>query len=147
MILVDSSVWIDYFNGTETLATKKLDGLLGTQPLCTGDLILAEVLQGFREDTDYQTAKKLLFSLPIHAMVGTDISLKSADNFRKLRKQGITIRKTIDTLIATYCIESSLPLLHSDKDFLPFQQFLGLITVVYRIYPDFTQVRKEEGRQ
>lgn len=120
---------------------------MGTQPLCTGDLILAEVLQGFREDTDYQTAKKLLFSLPIHAMVGTDISLKSADNFRKLRKQGITIRKTIDTLIATYCIESSLPLLHSDKDFLPFQQFLGLITVVYRIYPDFTQVRKEEGRQ
>ena len=129
MILVDSSVWIDYFNGTETLATKKLDGLLGMQPVCTGDLILAEVLQGFRQNADYQAAKTLLCSLPIVAMVGADISLKSADNFRLLRKQGITIRKTIDTLIATYCIESGLSLLHSDKDFQPFQQFLGLMTV------------------
>ncbi len=129
MILVDSSVWIDYFNGTETLATKKLDSLLGVQPVCTGDLILAEVLQGFRQDADYQAAKTLLCSLPIYAMVGSDISLKSADNFRLLRKQGITIRKTIDTLIATYCIETGLSLLHSDKDFQPFQQFLGLVTV------------------
>lgn len=129
MILVDSSVWIDYFNGTETLATKKLDGLLGVQPVCIGDLILAEVLQGFRQDADYQAAKALLCSLPIVAMVGTEISIKSADNFRLLRKQGITIRKTIDTLIATYCIESGLSLLHSDKDFQPFQQFLGLVTV------------------
>ena len=129
MILVDSSVWIDYFNGTETLATKKLDGSLGMQPVCTGDLILAEVLQGFRQDDDFKTAKTLLCSLPLHAMVGADISLKSADNFRLLRKQGITIRKTIDTLIATYCIESGLSLLHSDKDFQPFQQFLGLMIV------------------
>jgi len=129
VILVDSSVWIDYFNGTETLSTKKLDGLLGAQPVCIGDLILAEVLQGFRQDADYQAAKSLLCALPIHAMVGTEISLKSAENFRALRKQGITIRKTIDTLIATYCIETGLALLHSDKDFQPFQQFLGLITV------------------
>lgn len=128
MILVDSSVWIDYFNGTETLATKKLDGLLGVQPVCIGDLILAEVLQGFRQDTDYQAAKNLLCALPIHSMVSTDISIKSADNFRVLRKQGITIRKTIDTLIATYCIETGLTLLHSDKDFQPFQQYLGLQT-------------------
>ncbi|OAI10600.1 twitching motility protein PilT [Methylomonas lenta] len=129
MILVDSSVWIDYFNGTETLASKKLDGLLGMQPICTGDLILAEVLQGFRQDADYHAAKNLLFSLPIRAMVGQVIALKSADNFRKLRQQGITIRKTIDTLIATYCIENRLILLHSDKDFQPFQQFLGLQTI------------------
>ena len=108
MILVDSSVWIDYFNGTETLATKKLDGLLGVQPVCTGDLILTEVLQGFRQDQDYQVAKSLLCSLPIHAMLGATMSLKSAENFRKLRKQGITIRKTIDTMIATYCIENEL---------------------------------------
>ena len=100
MILVDSSVWIDYFNGTETLSTKKLDGLLGVQPLCTGDLILAEVLQGFRQDENYQAAKSLLCSLPVHVMLGVDMSLKSAENFRKLRKQGITIRKTIDTMIA-----------------------------------------------
>lgn len=126
MILVDSSVWIDYFNGTETLATKKLDGLLGVQPICTGDLILAEVLQGFRQDADFLAAKNLLCSLPLHTMVGIEISLKAADNFRTLRKQGITIRKTIDTLIATYCIETGLMLLHSDKDFQPFQQHLGL---------------------
>jgi hypothetical protein len=129
VILVDSSVWIDYFNGTETLATKKLDNLLGVQPVCTGDLILAEVLQGFRLDQDYQTAKTLLCSLPVHAMLGVTLSLKSAENFRQLRKQGITVRKTIDTMIATFCIENELPLLHSDKDFQPFQQFLGLQVV------------------
>jgi len=126
LILVDSSVWIDYFNGTETLATKKLDNLLGVQPVCTGDLILTEVLQGFRQDPDYQAAKTLLCSLPVHAMLGATMALKSAENFRKLRQQGITIRKTIDTIIATYCIERELPLLHSDKDFQPFQQFMGL---------------------
>ncbi|MBD9362566.1 type II toxin-antitoxin system VapC family toxin [Methylomonas fluvii] len=126
MILVDSSVWIDYFNGTETIATQKLDGLLGVKPVCTGDLILVEVLQGFRNDQDYQTAKAILCTLPMHTMLGREISLKSAENFRSLRKQGITIRKTIDTLIATFCIEKQMPLLHSDKDFLPFQQLLGL---------------------
>ncbi|MGZ0079733.1 type II toxin-antitoxin system VapC family toxin [Methylomonas sp. YC3] len=126
MILVDSSVWIDYFNGTETIATQKLDGLLGVKPVCTGDLILVEVLQGFHNDQDYQTAKAMLCALPMHTMLGREISLKSAENFRSLRKQGITIRKTIDTLIATSCIEKQMPLLHSDKDFLPFEQFLGL---------------------
>ncbi|MEI8574846.1 PIN domain nuclease [Methylomonas sp. LW13] len=126
MILVDSSVWIDYFNGTETIATQKLDDLLGVKPVCTGDLILVEVLQGFRNDQDYQTAKAMLCALPMHTMLGREISLKSAENFRSLRKQGITIRKTIDTLIATFCIEKQMPLLHSDKDFLPFQQLLGL---------------------
>nr|WP_225587780.1 PIN domain nuclease [Methylomonas fluvii] len=124
--MVDSSVWIDYFNGTETIATQKLDGLLGVKPVCTGDLILVEVLQGFRNDQDYQTAKAILCTLPMHTMLGREISLKSAENFRSLRKQGITIRKTIDTLIATFCIEKQMPLLHSDKDFLPFQQLLGL---------------------
>jgi predicted nucleic acid-binding protein len=129
LILVDSSVWIDYFNGTETLATKKLDGLLGIQPICTGDLILAEVLQGFRQDSDYQAAKTLLCALPVYPMVGVALSLKSVENFRVLRKQGITIRKTIDTMIATFCIENNFLLLHSDKDFQPFQQILGLQVV------------------
>lgn len=86
MILVDSSVWIDYFNGIETLATKKLDGLLGIQPICTGDLILAEVLQGFRQDSDYQAAKTLLCALPVYPMLGVALSLKSVENFRVLRK-------------------------------------------------------------
>jgi len=115
--MVDSSVWIDYFNGAETPATKKLDSLLGVQPVCTGDLILVEVLQGFRQDQDYQAAKTLLSALPVRSMLGVNMGLKSADNFRTLRKQGITIRKTIDAMIATYCIENNLPLLHSDKDF------------------------------
>ena len=129
MILVDSSVWVDYFNGVETLATKKLDSLLSLQPICTGDLILAEVLQGFRQDQDYQAAKTLLCSLPIYPMLGVDLSLKSAENYRALRKEGITIRKTIDTMIATFCIQNDISLLHSDKDFQPFQQLLGLQVV------------------
>lgn len=133
--MVDSSVWIDYFNGTDTSATTKLDSLLGVYPVCTGDLILLEVLRGFRHDHDYQTAKMLLYSLPIHTMLGVGIALKSAENFRELRKQGITVRKSIDTLIATYCIENALPLLHSDKDFQPFQQFLGLRVVEDRVRP------------
>lgn len=129
MILVDSSVWIDYFNNTETLATKKLDNLLGIEPICTGDLILVEVLQGFKQEQDYQFAKKLLCSLPVHTMLSVNIGLQSVENFRKLRKQGITIRKTMDTMIATYCIENQLLLLHADKDFHPFQRFLGLQVV------------------
>jgi len=126
MILVDSSVWIDYFNGNTTIASEKLDNLLGIRPICTGDLILTEVLQGFKSDSDYTAAKGLMCALPVHNMVGYEISLKSVDNFRLLRKKGITIRKTIDVLIATYCIENQLILLHSDKDFQPFQQHLGL---------------------
>jgi len=93
------------------------------------DMILAEVLQGFRQDLDYQAAKTLLCSLPVHAMLGATMALKSAENCRKLRQQGITVRKTIDTMIATYCIEHELPLLHSDKYFQPFQQFMGLQVV------------------
>jgi predicted nucleic acid-binding protein len=126
LILVDSSVWIDYFNGAGTPAVQKLDKLLGIQPICTGDLILTEILQGFRDDRDYQIAKDLLCALPIHNMLNLSLSLRSAENFRLLRKKGITVRKTMDTLIATFCIEKQLILLHSDKDFHPFQQHLGL---------------------
>jgi predicted nucleic acid-binding protein len=129
MILVDSSVWIDYFNGTTTMASEKLDSLLGIRPICTGDLILIEVLQGFKSDSDFTTAKSLMGALPVHNMAGNEMSLKSVDNVRLLRKKGITTRKTIDILIATYCIENQLILLHSDKDFLPFQQHLGLQTI------------------
>ncbi|MDD5322086.1 MAG: PIN domain nuclease [Methylococcales bacterium] len=129
MILVDSSVWIDYFNGNTTIASEKLDSMLGMRLISTGDLILTEVLQGFKNDSDFTTAKSLMCVLPVHNMVGHEISLKSVDNFRLLRKKGITIRKTIDVLIATYCIENQLILLHSDKDFSPFQQHLGLLTI------------------
>jgi hypothetical protein len=129
MILVDSSVWIDYFNGQPTLETHKLDTLLGVEPLGIGDLILTEVLRGFRSDTDYQTAKKLLLTLSVFEMLGTDLAIQSADNFRFLRKQGITVRKTADVIIATYCIEYSHSLLFADKDFLPFVTHLGLKAV------------------
>lgn len=102
MILIDSSVWIDYFNGRDTPQTNKLDALLGVEPLGIGDLIPTEVLQGFRADGDYETAKQLLISLRIFDMLCAAFALKSADNFRFLRKQGITIRKTADVIIATF---------------------------------------------
>jgi len=126
MILVDSSVWIDYFRGTATPQAEKLDSLLGTEPVATGDLILTEVLQGFVSDRDFTQAKKLLTSLVVVDLVGQDIAIQAAKNFRVLRAQGITVRKTIDTVIATRCIESRLSLLYSDRDFDPFVEHLGL---------------------
>jgi predicted nucleic acid-binding protein len=130
MILVDSSVWIDYFNGQDTPQTHKLDTLLGVEPIGIGDLILAEVLQGFRSDADFRIAQQLLLSLSVLDMVGADLALKSANNFRVLRKQGITIRKTIDVMIATFCIEQRHALLFADKDFLPFVEHLRLVAVM-----------------
>ena len=126
MILVDSSVWIDYFTGKKTPAAEKLDSLLGQDLVAIGDLMLVEVLQGFRADKDYRRAKELLLSLTVVNMLDTAITLKSAANFRKLRKKGITVRKTIDAITATYCIENKLPLLHSDKDLKPFHKHLKL---------------------
>lgn len=126
MILVDSSVWIDYFRGTVTPKTEKLDSLLGVEPVATGDLILAEVLQGFTTERDFNQAKKLMTSLIIIDLVGQEIAIQAARNFRSLRALGVTIRKTIDTVIATRCIESGLALLYSDRDFDPFVEHLGL---------------------
>lgn len=126
MILVDSSVWIDFFNGTENAETDKLNEVLGLEEVVIGDLILAEVLQGFRSDTDYKTAKNVLTSLAVHDLLGKELAIKSANNFRKLRKKGITIRKTADVIIATYCIENKVPLLFTDKDFMPFVKNLRL---------------------
>lgn len=126
MILVDSSVWIDFFNGTENSETDKLSEILGLEEIVIGDLILAEVLQGFRSDTDYKTAKNILTSLTVHDLLGKEMAIKSANNFRKLRKKGITIRKTADVIIATYCIENKVPLLFTDKDFIPFVDNLRL---------------------
>ena len=126
MILVDSSVWIDYFRGTATPQAEKLESLLGTEPIATGDLILTEVLQGFVSDRDFNRAKKLLTALVIVELAGKDIAIQAARNFRALRALGVSVRKTIDTVIATRCIESGLPLLYSDRDFDPFVKHLGL---------------------
>ena len=126
MILVDSSVWIDYFRGAPTPQTEKLDSLLGSEPVLTGDLVLTEVLQGFVSEHDFNLARKLLTSLVVVDLGGQDIAIQAAKNFRALRSLGITVRKTIDTVIATRCIASGLTLLYSDRDFDPFVQHLGL---------------------
>lgn len=126
MILVDSSVWIDFFRGVTTPQVDTLDRLLGVEPLAVGDLILAEVLQGFRSEKEFNQARKLLLTLEQVDIGGQEIAVQAARNFRTLRDRGVTIRKTIDTLIATRCIESDIALLFSDRDFDPFVEHLGL---------------------
>jgi predicted nucleic acid-binding protein len=126
LILVDSSVWIDYFQGAITAQTEKLDQLLGNQPLAIGDLILTEVLQGFANERDFNQARKMLTSLTVVELGGQEIAIRAARNFRALRVLGVTVRKTIDTVIATRCIESGYDLLHCDRDFDAFTKYLGL---------------------
>lgn len=126
MIFVDSSVWIDYFNGRETAATDYLESVLGQKPVVAGDLVLTEVLQGFRHDKDYMMVKRLMNSVDIVPLGGKAMAIQAADYYRLLRKQGVAVRKTIDVLIATYCLEHDLPLLQDDRDFLPFAEHLDL---------------------
>jgi predicted nucleic acid-binding protein len=126
VILVDSSVWIDYFRGTVMPETDLLDQLLGEEPLATGDLILAEVLQGFDSDQHFEEAQRLLTSLTILDLGGQEVAIEAAMNFRRLRKLGVTVRKTVDTIIATHCILRGHALLFSDRDFDPFVTHLGL---------------------
>ena len=126
MILVDSSVWIDYFNGQKTWQTDLLEKLFSDVPIIIGDLILAEILQGFRSDNDYKIAKSFLSDLLFRQMGGYRVAVQSAQNYRTLRKKGVTVRKTIDVIIGTYCILESLPLLHDDRDFEPMESHLSL---------------------
>ena len=130
MILVDSSVWIDYFRGVATPQAGRLDDLLGTEIVATGDLELAEVLRGFRSDRDFNEARELLTSLVIVEIGGREVSIQVVRNFRLLRALGVTVRKTIDAMIATRCIESRLPLLYSDRDFDPLVRHHGLRTAM-----------------
>ncbi|MBX3476020.1 MAG: PIN domain nuclease [Brevundimonas sp.] len=130
MILVDSSVWIDYFRGASTPQTEKLDSLLDSQPLAIGDLILAEVLQGFEDDRQFEEARNHLSVFSLVQIGGEDVALRAASNFRLLRRRGVTVRKTIDTLIATRCMMDDMALLHSDRDFEPFTAYLGLRSVI-----------------
>ncbi|MBW1678073.1 MAG: PIN domain nuclease [Deltaproteobacteria bacterium] len=126
MILVDSSVWIDYFNGVSTWQTDLLDNYLSNTPIVIGDLILTEVLQGFRSDKDYHRAKTFLGALSFRRMGGYDMAIQSAQNYRLLRRAGVTVRKTIDIIIATFCIKEDLTLLHDDRDFDPMVPHLHL---------------------
>jgi predicted nucleic acid-binding protein len=126
VILADSSVWIDYFNGRISPETDTLDALLGQQLILMGDLILAEVLQGFRREKDYHIALELFEAIEIRNLGGRDIALQAAQNYRALRAKGITPRKTIDMIIGTYCTVHELPLLHADQDFDVLEGELGL---------------------
>ena len=128
MILVDSSVWIDFFNGRGSRETDLLALLLRRRILLTGDLILAEVLQGFRRKGAMEQARRALLGLPCADLVGKEIALASAINYRLLRRRGMTGRKTIDVIIATFCIRNGHVLLHADRDFEPMIEHLGLRT-------------------
>lgn len=117
MILVDTSVWINYFNGVENKQTENLDRILSEQSVLVGDIILTEILQGFDSDKEFRLAKQALDPLDCVHLGGKSLAIKAASNFRFLRSKGITIRKTVDMLIGTWCIEHEVELLHNDKDF------------------------------
>jgi predicted nucleic acid-binding protein len=126
VILVDSSVWIDYFRGRPTAQTDLLEGLLDSQELAIGDLIFTEVLQGCKLDKEFNEVRRLLARLDLIVLGGEDVMIEAAKNYRKLRNLGITVRGTIDVVLATRCIVSGHQLLHSDRDFDAFEQHLGL---------------------
>jgi predicted nucleic acid-binding protein len=125
-ILVDTSVWIDFFNGRPTVQVTQLKKIVGIEELLIGDLILAEILQGIANDKELKRVEAAFASFRVVPLVGEQIARQSASHYRFLRKQGITIRKTIDCLIAAWCIENHVPLLHADRDFHPFTR-LGLV--------------------
>jgi predicted nucleic acid-binding protein len=126
MIVVDTSVWIDFFNGRPTAESNLLHDLLGREPILIGDLILAEVLQGFRAEEDFREALSILETFDFQEMLGRNVAVASARNYRALRARGVTVRKTIDVLIGTFCLLNHYELLHSDRDFDPMTKHLGL---------------------
>jgi|TARA_R100000789_G_C2953010_1_gene135584 hypothetical protein len=129
MILIDSSVWIDYFNGIYNQKTDFLYSNLGREEFVIGDLIYTEVLQGFSDERSYRKAKELLDVFPFKNIGGKEIALSSAKNYRILRKKGVTIRKTVDVFIATFCIENNVSLLQNDRDFEPFIRLFNLQSI------------------
>lgn len=126
MILVDSSVWIDYFNGKATPATAFFDAHVEEGVFCVGDLMLTEVLQGFNRDKEYHQALEALGLFPLVKIGGRAIAIKAAEHYRALRKKGVTLRGVVDVLIGTYCIEHAFLLLYSDRDFDAMVKHLGL---------------------
>ncbi|MGH7814793.1 MAG: type II toxin-antitoxin system VapC family toxin [Candidatus Binataceae bacterium] len=129
MIVVDTSVWIDYLNNRPTAETGILDRLLEREGLVVGDLVLVDILQGFRSDLDFHRVLKCLGAFPFREMGGYGVAVASAQNYRALRARGVTVRKTIDVIIATFCIVNGQRLLHSDRDFDPMERHLGLRVV------------------
>lgn len=129
MLLVDTSVWVDFFNDVGSRETAELDRFLDHPSLLIGDLILAEVLQGFRGDDQFRQAHRLLSRLSFANIGGYDVAYESARNYRRLRHMGITVRKTIDVMIATFCVMHHHVLLHADRDFDRMREPLGLVTL------------------
>lgn len=129
MVIVDTSVWIDIFAGRETPPVVQLRRIAQHESIAVGDLMLCEVLQGVRTEAERKRARDRLLRLHQFEMVGVRNALAAADNYRALRRRGVTVRGTIDCLIATFCIENVLPLLHNDRDFDPFEKHLGLQVV------------------
>jgi predicted nucleic acid-binding protein len=127
LIVVDSSVWIDFLNGRDLPHVRRLREILGSTEIIVGDLMLCEVLQDLSNEQAAQDVEVLLRRFEIVPMAGDAIAVQAARNFRSLRRRGITIRRTIDLLIGTWCIEHSRPLLHNDSDFRPMARHLGLI--------------------
>ncbi|MBW6510374.1 MAG: PIN domain nuclease [Desulfuromonadales bacterium] len=130
MILVDTSVWIDYLNGVQSKHTDTLDAGIVEGTVVMGDLIFLEILQGIRDDREYRKTKQTLMMLDRFQLFGQGMPEKCAENYRTLRKKGITIRKTMDVIIATFCIERQIPLLFTDRDFIPFVEHLGLLSAL-----------------
>ncbi len=126
MVIIDTSIWVDYLHGAGTPQVEWLERELGRQRLGVIDLIVCEVLQGIRDDGDFADMRRALQKLQIFTSGGLDLAIGSAENYRRLRAQGLTVRKTIDCLIATYCLLHNHTLLHNDRDFDPFEQVLGL---------------------
>ncbi len=129
MVIIDASVWIDYFNGTQSTETVWLDQQLGLRRFALTDIILCEVLQGVRDDKQALRLKRELLKFVVFEMHGVQLAEQAAANYRSLRGKGITVRKTIDCLIATYCIFGGHDLLHNDRDFDPFETYLQLSVV------------------
>jgi predicted nucleic acid-binding protein len=129
VILVDSSVWIDHLRNTVTAAVSYLRSLISREELLVGDLILCEVLQGLRSDAEAKLVEDALREFAIVSLIDAELAAKAATNYRLLRSQGFTVRRTTDLIIATFCIERGHLLLHGDRDFTPMQRFLGLRTI------------------
>ncbi len=126
MIFVDTSTWIEYFNGTISAKTDYLHESLSKKVVIVGDIVLMEVLQGIRNEKQYHKTKSYLEATIQVQMIDPSLAVTYADYYRTLRKKGITIRKTNDVIVAGYCIINDLPLLQNDRDFKPFEQYLGL---------------------
>lgn len=133
MTVVDSSVWIDFLNGRNARHVRRLRALLGTDEIVVGDLMLCEVLQGLDSERAAREVEALLRRFEIVPMAGDVIATAAARNFRSLRGRGVTVRKTIDLLIGTWCIENRRPLLHNDSDFRPMARYLGLVEVATQV--------------